>query len=93
MVSLVGVTGERGELPPELADLVTTVRDEASVPAAVGFGIGTPEQAASVGEIADGVIIGSRLVREVSDASGAEDAAARARAFLEACRESMAPVQ
>ena len=93
VVSLVGVTGERGELPPELADLVATVREEAPVPAAVGFGIGTPEQAASVGEIADGVIIGSRLVREVSEASGAEDAAARARRFLEACRESMAPVR
>ena len=93
MVSLIGVTGERGELPPELADLVATVREEAPVPAAVGFGIGTPEQAASVGEIADGVIIGTRLVREVAEASGGEDAAARARGFLEACRGSMAPVQ
>ncbi|HEX6117337.1 MAG TPA: tryptophan synthase subunit alpha [Solirubrobacterales bacterium] len=93
VVSLVGVTGERGELPAELAGLVATVREEAPVPAAVGFGIGTPEQAASVGEIADGVIIGSRLVREVGEASGAEEAAARARGFLEACRDAMAPVR
>jgi tryptophan synthase alpha chain len=93
VVSLVGVTGERGELPPELADLVAAVREEAPVPAAVGFGIGTPEQAASVGELADGVIIGSRLVREVAEASGADDAAARARGFLEACRGAMAPVR
>jgi len=93
VVSLVGVTGERGELPPELADLVSAVRDEAPVPAAVGFGIGTPEQAASVGEIADGVIIGSRLVREVAEADSAEDAAERVRAFIEACRGAMTPVR
>ncbi len=93
VVSLVGVTGERGELPPELAELVAAVREEAPVPAAVGFGIGSPEQAASVGEIADGVIIGSRLVREVGEASGAADAAARVQEFLAACREAMAPVR
>ena len=93
VVSLVGVTGERGELPAELAELVDAVRAEASVPAAVGFGIGTPEQAASVAGVADGVIIGSRLVREVGEASGTEDAAARVGAFLEACRDAMGTVR
>ena len=67
VVSTVGVTGERDELPNELTDLVAAVKEEASVPVAVGFGISTPEQAASVGEIADGVIIGTRLVREVAE--------------------------
>jgi tryptophan synthase alpha chain len=63
VVSDVGVTGERDELPASLAELVRGARSAASVPAAVGFGIGTPEQAARVGAVADGVIIGSRLVR------------------------------
>jgi tryptophan synthase alpha chain len=63
VVSDVGVTGEREQLPASLADLVGEVRSLASVPAAVGFGIGTPAQAAQVGALADGVIIGSRLVR------------------------------
>ena len=85
VVSLVGVTGERGELPPELADLVAATREEAPVPAAVGFGISTPEQAASVGEIADGVIIGTRLVREVSEGGGPDGA----EQFLAACRAAM----
>ncbi|HET8975220.1 MAG TPA: tryptophan synthase subunit alpha [Solirubrobacterales bacterium] len=67
VVSTVGVTGERSELPPELTDLVADVREGAAAPVAVGFGIGTPEQAATVGEIADGVIIGSRLVRMAGD--------------------------
>ena len=63
VVSVTGVTGERTELPPELPAVVERVRGAASVPVAVGFGVGTPAQAAAVGEIADGVIIGSRLVR------------------------------
>ena len=77
VVSLTGVTGERSELPPELGEMVAAVRDASDAPAAVGFGIGTPEQAARVGEIADGVIIGTRLVRAVADAddrAGAVDA-------------------
>ena len=68
LVSTVGVTGERAELPPELTGLIEDARSDAEVPVAVGFGIATPEQAASVGGLADGVIIGSRLVREVADA-------------------------
>jgi tryptophan synthase alpha chain len=63
VVSDRGVTGERAALPEGLAELVEAVRREASVPAAVGFGISSAEQAAEVGRIADGVIIGSRLVR------------------------------
>jgi tryptophan synthase alpha chain len=69
VVSVTGVTGERTELPPELPAVVERVRAAASVPVAVGFGVGTPAQAAAVGEIADGVIIGSRLVREVAEAA------------------------
>jgi tryptophan synthase alpha chain len=73
VVSVAGVTGERAELPPELRTVVASVREAASVPVAVGFGIGTPEQAAAVGAIADGVIIGSRLVREVADSPSLEE--------------------
>jgi tryptophan synthase alpha chain len=82
VVSLAGVTGERDELPPGLADLVGAVREASSAPAAVGFGIGTPEQAAQVGSIADGVIIGTRLVRIVADAAGTEEAADAVASFL-----------
>src|SRR2546423_13961718 len=62
-VSLAGTTGERDELPPGLSETVERVRASASVPVAVGFGISTPEQASAVADIADGVIVGSRLVR------------------------------
>jgi tryptophan synthase alpha chain len=89
VVSDTRVTGERDELPQGLAGLVEAVRREAPVPAAVGFGIGTPEQAAAVGRIADGVIIGTRLVREVAEAGGREQAIQAVGEFLRAARGAM----
>ena len=89
VVSDTRVTGERDELPPGLAELVAAVRAEASAPAAVGFGIGTPEQAARVGRIADGVIVGTRLVRAVDEADGAGPAAEAVSGFIRAAREAM----
>lgn len=89
VVSDTRTTGERDQLPPELAELVRSVQAEADVPAAVGFGIGTPEQAAEVGAVADGVIIGSRLVRAVAEAGGAEAAARAVADFIGAARGAM----
>jgi tryptophan synthase alpha chain len=90
VVSDTRTTGERDALPPALEDLVSAVRADASVPAAVGFGIGTPEQAAAVGAMADGVIIGSRLVRAVAEAPDAPAAAGAVGAFIAAARAAMA---
>src|SRR5215218_75223 len=84
VVSETRVTGERDELPEGLEELVAAVRAGASVPAAVGFGIGTPEQAAAVGRIADGVIIGSRLVRAAAQAGSGPAAAEEVSGFLRA---------
>jgi tryptophan synthase alpha chain len=86
VVSDTRVTGERDGLPDGLGQLVSAVRAEASVPAAVGFGISTPDQAAAVGLIADGVIIGTRLVRAVSEASDPSAAAAAAGDLVGAAR-------
>lgn len=66
-VSTTGVTGERSELPAELADLVMRVKASTGLPVCVGFGVSTPEQAASVARVADGVVIGSALVRRQHD--------------------------
>lgn len=89
VVSTVGVTGERGDIPEELGELVESVRADAEVPVAVGFGISTPEQVGEVGRIADGVIVGSRLVREVDQAGGADEAAAAVSVFLRGAREAL----
>jgi tryptophan synthase alpha chain len=90
VVSSVGTTGEREQLPAGLADLVGATKDEAGVPVAVGFGIGTPEQAAQVGEVADGVIVGSRLVRAAAEAGSAEEAATAVGDFLRETRAALA---
>src|SRR3954447_13395672 len=82
LVSTVGVTGERAALPPALTEQISAAKEEASVPVAVGFGISTPEQAATVGGLADGVIIGTRLVREVADAADRDDAVDAVSGFL-----------
>ncbi len=82
VVSTVGTTGERRQLPEGLTELVAATKAEAEVPVAVGFGIGTPEQVAEVGVIADGVIVGSRLVRAAGEAGSADAAAAAVGEFL-----------
>ncbi len=77
LVSVTGITGARTELPPDLADFVQRVRRHSALPLAVGFGIGTGAQAAAVAGVADGVIVGSALVR----AAGAGDPLAAVRAL------------
>jgi tryptophan synthase alpha chain len=66
-VSVAGTTGERDELPPGLEEAVARARGATGVPVAVGFGISTAEQVRSVAEIADGVIVGTRLVRAAAE--------------------------
>jgi tryptophan synthase alpha chain len=90
VVSTVGTTGERDELPPELAELVAATTAEAETPVAVGFGIGTPAQAAEVGRVADGVIIGSRLVRAAGEAADPASAAGAVGEFLRETRVALA---
>ncbi|HKG38770.1 MAG TPA: tryptophan synthase subunit alpha [Conexibacter sp.] len=69
-VSLVGTTGERGSLDAGLADFLERAAAASEVPVAVGFGIGTPEQAAAAVDAgAAGVIVGSRLVRAAGEAA------------------------
>jgi tryptophan synthase alpha chain len=69
-VSTTGVTGERAELPLELSELVGRVKASTHLPVAVGFGVSTPEQAASVAHLADGVVVGSAIVKRQRDAAG-----------------------
>jgi len=66
-VSSLGVTGVREGLPTDLCDFVSRVRSVTDLPLAVGFGIGTPEAAAQVSRIADGVVVGSAIVRVQDD--------------------------
>jgi len=62
LVSVTGTTGARAELSPAVPPLVLRVRDVSDVPVYVGFGISTPELARAAGDLADGVVVGSRAV-------------------------------
>lgn len=63
LVSVTGVTGVRDSLPSDLEPFVARVRQTAGQPLCVGFGIASPEQAGQVARLADGVIVGSRLIQ------------------------------
>ncbi len=67
-VAVVGITGERDALPETLAAQVRSVRAQTDLPVCVGFGVSRPDQAERVAAIADGVIVGSALVRCISQA-------------------------
>lgn len=89
VVSSVGTTGERSEVPAHLQELVEDVDSKSEVPVAVGFGIGSPEHAATVGQVADGVIIGSKLVRIAAEA-GPEGAADAVGSFMSETADAVA---
>lgn len=82
-VSVTGVTGVRDQLAPDVLAFASRLKDAVRLPVAMGFGISTPEQAARVGRVADGVIVGSALVTAVMQdpAHAAEVATARVRAL------------
>jgi tryptophan synthase alpha chain len=63
LISRLGVTGDRGQLPDELPATVDALRQATPLPICVGFGISRPEQAAAVGRLADGIVVGSAVVR------------------------------
>jgi tryptophan synthase alpha chain len=63
IVSSLGVTGVRNEIKTDLASIVKVVRDNTEIPCAIGFGISTPEQAEKIAVQADGVIVGSAIIR------------------------------
>jgi tryptophan synthase alpha chain len=66
-----GVTGVRNEITTDLASMIGAVKSVREIPAAVGFGIHTPAQAAEIARIADGVIVGSAIVRIIAEHGGA----------------------
>ena len=71
-VSIAGITGERSELPPELVSNLEKLRNTTELPICVGFGISRPDQASMLKPVADGVIVGSAIVRRIAKCSSKE---------------------
>ncbi|MFI5041533.1 MAG: tryptophan synthase subunit alpha [Acidimicrobiales bacterium] len=74
-VARMGVTGERADLGDEARQVVERIRRHTDMPVCVGVGVSTPAQAAEVCEVADGVVVGSALVRRLLAGGGPEAAA------------------
>jgi tryptophan synthase alpha chain len=89
LVSITGITGTRQDLPKDLQEFAARVRTYTDKPIAVGFGISTPEQARAVGKIADGVIIGSALIKAVTDALDCPQAAGK---FVHSIATALEPI-
>jgi tryptophan synthase alpha chain len=74
LISRLGVTGARDDVSGDLPDVVVRLRHATAMPICVGFGISTPAQARAIGQLADGIVVGSAIVRAAErgvDAAGA----------------------
>ena len=70
-VSVVGITGERTQLPPELVENVGWLRSQTDLPICIGFGINKPEHVKLLGPVSDGLIVGSAIVKRIASAADA----------------------
>lgn len=66
-VSVAGITGERAQLPPQLLERVSWLRSQTSLPVCIGFGISEPEHVKQLAPVADGLIVGSAIVRRLAE--------------------------
>jgi tryptophan synthase alpha chain len=90
-VSAAGVTGTRKELPETLESDVRRVKENAEKPVAVGFGISTPKQAKEAGRFADGIIVGSAIVRIMADSPNPSEMIGRVGEFVCSLKEVLKP--
>jgi len=86
VVSSLGVTGMRSEIKTDLNAILADIRDVTDLPLAVGFGINTPEQASQIGKIADGVIVGSAIVKIIEEHG--EDATDALREYVSSMKKA-----
>ena len=87
LVSSLGVTGVRSSITTDLGPIIRTIRENTDVPCAVGFGISNPEQAKTMAKEADGVIVGSAIVKLI--AQYGKDAAAPVGAFVKEMKDAV----
>jgi len=88
IVSSLGVTGERSEISTDLRSMVKTVRENTTIPCAIGFGISTPEQARQMADLADGAIVGSAIVRIMEEYG--KEAPSRVGGYVRTMKQAIA---
>jgi len=87
LVSSLGVTGVRNAITTDLEPIIRVIRENTDVPCAIGFGISSPEQAKKMAALADGVIVGSAIVKQI--AQYGRDSAQRAGAFVKELKNAI----
>jgi tryptophan synthase alpha chain len=88
-VSQLGVTGERDDVQTDISEHVQAVRDKTDLPIAVGFGISTPEHVSRIGKIADGVIVGSAIVRRIGSGGDSDEMVRDVTTFVRSLTEPL----
>ena len=86
-VSSLGVTGVRSEIKTDLESIVKIIKENSDTPVAIGFGINTPEQAKNFAKYADGVIVGSAIVKIIAEYG--EDSASHIRDYIKSMKEAI----
>ena len=90
LVSSLGVTGTRSEITTDLGPIIRTIRENASVPVAIGFGISTPEQAAKMAALSDGAIVGSAIEKILARLG--KDAPAEIGRYVKSMKDAIRPL-
>jgi tryptophan synthase alpha chain len=88
-VSVLGVTGARKAVPAEIRAQVAAIRGRSAVPVVVGFGVSTPREARALGRLADGVVVGSAIVRRIAEGGTRAARAARVERFVRSLRRAL----
>lgn len=87
VVSSLGVTGMRSEIRTDIGSIVQAIRKVTDVPCAIGFGISTPEQAGKMSSVADGVIVGSAIIKIIGEHG--QDSASYVGEYVKSMKEAM----
>ena len=88
-VSVTGVTGARTELPAELPSQLAAVRARSPMPVVVGFGVSTPAQARALAPLADGVVVGSAIVKRIAEGGSRAERARRVSRFVRSLKGAL----
>ncbi len=89
-VSVTGVTGAAHAVASDIGPLVAAVRGRTSLPVVIGFGVSTPAQARELGPLADGVVVGSAIVRRIAEGGSRKARAGRVVRFVRSLKRALA---
>jgi tryptophan synthase alpha chain len=88
-VSVTGVTGARKAVPAEIGEKVRAIRAHSPVPVVIGFGVSTPAEAKALGKLADGVVVGSAIVKKIAEGGSRGARAERVRRFVRSLKRGL----